>query len=224
MPRPSQNIDQRLLQSGLALLPQSGARALSIRQVADHAGVNLGMFHYHFKTKDVFVRAVLQEMYEGMFARLTVEAHHADTPIENLRGALLVLAQFARDHGAVIARMLSDALAGETIIIEFLKANVPRHISVIGALIAQAQREGAIRNIPLTQAVAFLAGAVGAPILLGGAAASHGALPMAMKKRVAKDVFSDAAIAERIEMALIGLSIPPAASTPKRTPIRRAKK
>ena len=49
MARPSQNVDQRLLEAGLALLPQTGCAGLSVRRLADHAGVNLGMFHYHFK-------------------------------------------------------------------------------------------------------------------------------------------------------------------------------
>ena len=60
MPRPSRNIDQLLIAAALELLPNAGTSVLTIRQVCQHAGVNLGMFHYHFKTRDVFLRAVLR--------------------------------------------------------------------------------------------------------------------------------------------------------------------
>ena len=61
MPRPSQNIDEALLRSGLALLPRLGCSGLSVRRVAEHAGVNPAMFHYHFQSKAVFLRSVLQQ-------------------------------------------------------------------------------------------------------------------------------------------------------------------
>ncbi|MBC7946203.1 MAG: TetR/AcrR family transcriptional regulator, partial [Burkholderiales bacterium] len=50
MPRPSQNTDRRLIKAARKLLPETGCSGLNLRQVAVKAGVNLGMFHYHFKT------------------------------------------------------------------------------------------------------------------------------------------------------------------------------
>jgi AcrR family transcriptional regulator len=35
----------------MALLPQTGCAGLSVRKVAERAGINLGMFHYHFKSR-----------------------------------------------------------------------------------------------------------------------------------------------------------------------------
>jgi AcrR family transcriptional regulator len=207
MARPSRNVDQLLVQAAMELLPQTGARALSIRQVAEHAGVNLGMFHYHFKTKDVFVRSVLQQMYDGMFANLALEAHHSPSPIENLRGAMTVLARFARDNRLLLARLIADALSGEAAMIEFLRDNLPRHIGVMAALIAQAQSQGAVRKISSMQAVAFIASSVGAPIMLGTAAFASGAAPAPLAKRFEREVLSNAAIAERVEMALAGLAV-----------------
>ena len=59
MTRPSQNIDQRLLEAGRRLLPDLGCAALSVRRLAAEAGVNAGMFHYHFRTKDVFLLSLI---------------------------------------------------------------------------------------------------------------------------------------------------------------------
>jgi AcrR family transcriptional regulator len=218
MARPSRNVDQLLVQAAMELLPQTGARALSLRQVAEHAGVNLGMFHYHFKTKDVFVRSVLQQMYDGMFANLTLEAHHSQSPIENLRGAMTVLARFARDNRLLLARLIADALSGEAAMIEFLRDNLPRHIGVIAALIAQAQKAGAVRKISSTQAVAFIASSVGAPIILGTAAFASGTAPASLVKRFEREVLSNAAIAERVDMTLAGLAATKPAATARKPP------
>ena len=64
MPRPSQRIDDALLASGRELYPRLGSSGLSLRALTEHAGANLGMFHYHFKTKDNFLRTLLQQLYE----------------------------------------------------------------------------------------------------------------------------------------------------------------
>ena len=97
MARPSRNIDRALLAAGRDLLPLTGCRNLSVRQVTERAGVNLGMFHYHFRTRENFVRAVLQEMYEEMFASLQLErARHAE-PLPGLRAVLRVLGRLQQD-------------------------------------------------------------------------------------------------------------------------------
>jgi AcrR family transcriptional regulator len=210
MPRPSRNIDQLLIQAALELLPQTGVRALSIRRVAEHAGVNLGMFHYHFKTKDVFIATVLQQLYDGMFANLELESHRSILPVENLRAAMLVLAYFARDQRQLLVRLLGDGFSGEAAAVEFLKANLPRHVGVIATLIMQCQQAGVLRQVAVPQAFAFLAGAVMAPIFIGTAALSAKLLPQTLAKGHVNAVFSDAAIVERIDMAIAGLSLPSA--------------
>ena len=206
MPRPSRNIDQLLIQAALDLLPQTGVRALSIRRVAEHAGVNLGMFHYHFKTKDVFVATVLQQLYDGMFANLALESHRSQLPVENLRAALMVMARFGRDQRALLVRLLGDGFGGEAVAVRFIKTNVPRHMAVITALIAEGQQTGALRKMDMPQAFMFVMGAVVAPIFIGTAVHAAALLPKAVAARQTRAVFSDAAIAERVEMAITGLS------------------
>lgn len=205
-PRPSRNVDQLLLQAGHELLPETGVRGLAIRQVTERAGVNLGMFHYHFKTKDVFVRAILERMYNDMFATLATETHRSEHVLENLRAAANLLARFARDNRKLLVKLLNDALGGEAVAQEFLKANMPRHIQFVAALLVQAQKEGFIRKLPPPQAMAFLMGAVGAPVILGSAVIDNGFMPAPVARHFEHLVFSNAAIAERVDMALAGLA------------------
>ncbi|CAN5446504.1 hypothetical protein BH11PSE11_BH11PSE11_30940 [soil metagenome] len=209
MARPSQNIDQRLLDSGLALLPTTGCRALSARKLVEHAGVNLGMFHYHFQSKDNFIRILLEQMYEQMFSVLVIKSHESQSPLENLRKALQVLAHFGRRNQALLTRVMADAMAGETVAAEFLRANIPRHIGVVGSLISEAQRAGDISKAPLTQVIAFLAGSIMVPVLLGGALLESGMLPGTIGASLKSGVLSERALNQRIEFALRGLAVQP---------------
>ena len=180
MPRPSRNVDVQLLAAGRDLYPETGAAALSVRKVAERAGVNLGMFHYHFGSKEAFVRALLQSLYESMFADLQVASlgglrpgQRAARRIESDRSLR------ARQPGAASQAASSTRRPGEAPAVEFLAANFPRHFAVVVGLIAAAQRAGGMKPLPISQAVTFVAGAVASPILLGSAIVESGLAPPA---------------------------------------------
>src|SRR4051812_23986372 len=130
-PRPSRNLDQALLSAGRDLFPDRGCAGLSVREVAEAAGVNLGMFHYHFKSREVFLRAVMQSGYEEMFARLTLASAREGPVQQRLGDAMLAIARFVRDNRRFMARLLADALSGEACARDFLRDNVPRHLAVL---------------------------------------------------------------------------------------------
>jgi AcrR family transcriptional regulator len=210
MARPSRNVDASLLRAGLELLPETGCAGMSVRQVAERAGVNPGMFHYHFRTKDAFVRALLARVYERMFADLEVAADAPDA-LTALRQAVNVIARFVRDHRKLLRRLVADAMGGDPLALEFLRTNLPRHLEVVLRLIVAGQRSGALKRVAPPQALAFVAGGVGASILLGSALAEHPLAPRGLAKQFRASVLTDAAIAERVELALAGL----AARTPR---------
>jgi AcrR family transcriptional regulator len=206
MARPSQNIDQRLLQAGMELLPQTGCRGLSARKLTEHAGVNLGMFHYHFRSKDNFIRTLLQQTYEQMFQDLVLQSNEGVSPVDNLRKAVRVIAGFGLAHRQLLLRIGADALAGEQVAAEFLQTNLPRHLGVVAGLVADAQRCGDLVQAPVPQVIAFIAGAVMSPVLLGSALLENGALPTSACTALEQTVLSTKAVEQRIEFALRGLS------------------
>ena len=213
MPRPSRNLDRALLAAGRSLLPHRGCAGLTVREVAEAAGVNLGMFHYHFRTREAFLRELLDSMYEDMFSQLTVTRDEAWGPVENLRAALRFLGRFLRANRPILARVLADALCGDRVAVEFLRKNAPRHLGHLRALIELGQREGAIAPMPVAQALGFCAGSLAMPIIFGGAVADSAALPVRSAKRLANDLLSDKAIDARIELALAAI----AGTGPRRT-------
>ena len=171
MPRPSRNLDRALLAAGRALLPHRGCSGLSVREVAEAAGVNLGMFHYHFKTRDAFLRELLQSMYEEMFSQLTVKRDGEEGPVESLRSAMQFLGRFLRANRPILARVMADALCGDPIAIEFLGRNRPRHLGYMHGLMEIAQTDGLIAPMPTAQALGFCAGGLAMHIIFGGAVA-----------------------------------------------------
>jgi hypothetical protein len=157
---------------------------------------------------------VLQEMYEEMFASLQLErARHAE-PVAGLRAVLRLLGRFARDHRLLLLRVVSDAFAGDTIASAFVRANAPRHVAVIAALIAHGQRSGELRRIPVSQAIAFAAAGVAMPVMVGAAAETGSFGPRNMVVMLAEALLSDRAIDQRVDMALAGLA-KRARATPK---------
>jgi hypothetical protein len=141
-----------------------------------------------------------------MFSALTLKVNPQHSPLDNLRDAVTVLARFGRDRRALVLRIAADAMAGETLAADFLRANLPRHVNVIGGLLVQAQQAGLLVPLPPPSAIAFLFGAVGAPILIGAAMQQHADATTA--ESIDGMVLSDAAIAQRVDLALRGLSAP----------------
>lgn len=206
MPRPSRNIELALLQSGRELYPKLGSARLSIRALAEHAGVNMGMFHYHFKSKDAFLRRLLAGIYEEMFSQLSGEAAQSGPPLQRLRDALAVLARFVRANTHILGRVLADAGAGDEVAADFIRANAPRHLGVLLGLMEQAQAEGLLVPMAPLQRFTFVMGAVGTPLLVAPGIRALGVAPSVLGDALQAQVLSDQAIAERIDLALRALS------------------
>lgn len=206
MARPGRNIQQALLQSGRELYAQRGGERLSVRALADHAGVNLGMFHYHFKTKDAFLRQLLAGVYDEMFAQLSGQVQQSGPPLHRLREALLVLARFVRGHATILGRVLADAAAGEAVAVEFIRTNAPRHLRLLLALMEQAQDEGLLVPMPPLQRFIFVMSAVAMPLLIAPGIHALGVEPALLGDSLLAQVTSDDAIAQRIDLALKALA------------------
>lgn len=205
MARPSRQQDQALLASGAALYPELGCAGLSVRAVAAHAGVTAGMFHYHFESKEDFLRQVLQGFYEELFSQMSTPAQRPGPPLERLHSALGAIARFVREHAPLLRRVLSDAQAGHAVVTEFIQRNLPRHVELVLGLLAEAEERGELAPRPPLLRASFLFGAVMAPVLAASAMRDTGLLPAFAQPLVQPQVLSDAAIDERIGLALRAL-------------------
>jgi len=213
MPRPSQQIDQALLASARALLPAVGCAGLSVRALAEHAGVAPGMFHYHFGSKERFLRTLLAGVYDEMFGALSEQAALPAEPLERLRAALQLLARFARANRQLLARLWLDAMAGEPVARDFFRDNAPRHVGLLLQLLGAGQAAGALKTMPPLQAFAFVMGAVPMPMVFVAGLVDAGLVPPGGTAAFDAQVMSDDAISARIELALAALAAPRPAQT-----------
>ncbi len=208
MSRPSGNTDQRLIEAARNLLNESSLTGMNLRQVAKKAGVNLGMFHYHFKTKDQFTRSVLQDTYDKFFREFSLETSGDGPALERLRSALLTLGRFVGTNRRMLLGILHDVLNKNRVVLDFLKANAPRHGLVIVDLVRQCQKEGSLRKMPLPSIMPVLMGACLFPLIMV-AMLEHlevkrlGFVPFAVAKSL---VTSNRAVKDRVDLMLGSLA------------------
>jgi AcrR family transcriptional regulator len=204
MTRPSRNTDQLLIKAARDLLPETGCTGLSLRQVAAKAGVNVGMFHYHFKTKSEFTHRVLLEVYEEFFSELSDETQIEGTSEDQLRKALWVLARFSRDQRSLLVALLRDVLNGDEEVLKFVKENFGRHFRILLNVIGKCREAGYLLDLPDLIVLVVLLGSVGIPHLIVGLLERAKVVGSFKLKTSAfqKFLLSEAAIQKRINLAI----------------------
>jgi AcrR family transcriptional regulator len=214
MSRNPGHADRLMLEAAKKIVCEEGCSGLRVRELVKKAGVNLGMFHYHFRNKRRFKRALLQEMYENFFEKIT----HASTrqaigcghesAHSKLRATLLAMGLFVRQEGPFYLALFKDILNDDAEVLAFMEENVHRHIGVISELVEKCQQEGSMATLAFSQILSFLMSSLNMPLLVGEAMSRH---ERGSKDRIFKyyrsSVLSDEAIAQRIDLALKGLRV-----------------
>ncbi|HEX4048891.1 MAG TPA: TetR/AcrR family transcriptional regulator [Elusimicrobiota bacterium] len=208
MSRPSAHLDRRLVSAARAMLPETGFSGLSVREAARRAGVNAGMFHYHFKTKEAFLRRVLRECYEDFLQSFREAADPPGTSRARLRRVLVAFGRFGRDNRVMYTLMLRELLNAQPEMYAFARENFPRHTAAVMSLIEDCRREGTVRPLPVPMLAMFAMSTMGLPnvvvtglernrvrVLLGRTAAEFSRM-----------LLSDEMIEARADMAMAALA------------------
>ncbi len=88
MTRPSHNIDVLLFEKGQELLLEVGFDKFSVRNLCKKAGVNLGMFHYYFKTKENFIELLIEQVFAQYLNEQKEAAKKHAKAIDKLRAVI----------------------------------------------------------------------------------------------------------------------------------------
>jgi len=130
-----QEVVEALIASAAELFAQHGFTGVSLRAIAHHAGVNLGLYHRHIGTKENLFRLTLQHLAEQVDREIPADTslmegiHHAHTSLERH-------AQFWR----ILARSLLDGALPEDLHTDYPVAD---HLL---ELASQAQKDGTLSN------------------------------------------------------------------------------
>jgi len=193
MARKSNDLDKKMVAAGIELIQEGGIARLSTREIADRAGANLGMFNYHFGTKEKFILKILNDFYQKFLDDL-MGLPGKDPELETV---LLQIAAFSRDNRRLLTPILSDVLAGDKVVTRFLKKNFSKHFLVLQLALKRHLKQKNLSILNPHHAIRFLIGAVGVPNIL---------LEISEKgSRSKSSPESDEELMSRVKAAIIGL-------------------
>lgn len=209
MGRPSGNTDRLLIEAGKALIPKTGFKGLKIRDVAKKAGVNLGMFNYHFRTKEKFIELLLIEVYGEFLSTLTMGSCEGRNCKERLKNALFHLGVFIRDHRQLILPLFEEIISGNKDIMEFAKGHMSKHFFILFEMMNECKKEGYIaKDIPTPVALISMVVPIAAPNLIAKVFEKYYAKTLfgIFTIPVQRMFLSDESLKQRIDIGLKGLA------------------
>lgn len=139
---------EKLLAAACDLLAEVGPRAASVRSIAARAGVNHGLVHHYFGSKDAMLRAAM--------SRLVHE--HADSVHARSAGRPLPVPLGLVDERRYLHAVVRCVLDGE---MDLARTELDENVSVPrGAYAAMVERRGAGESPARTKALAGLGMAI----------------------------------------------------------------
>lgn len=209
MARPPSGTDLKLKAAGRKLLQDKGITGLSVRGACRVAGVNTGMFHYYFGSRDEFLKAVLKEMYAEFMQNFQVEISVAGTPRARLKSALIEVGKFARSVRGAAPMIFADLSYGNKEAFAFVSGNFTEHVSQLAALVRECRPASSARRRSVPFIIAAIVPVMIFPVLMGGIMEKNGVRKLAGQSLdfLREELFSDAGIAERAEIAVRGIGL-----------------
>ncbi len=105
------NLRQALLDSSLAILRSEGIEALSLRRLAEHAGVSRGAPYHHFRDKQALLAAIGELGFAELNKLLQTLVEDEQQPLrERLHQAVLGYLEFATQQPELYALMFGRTL------------------------------------------------------------------------------------------------------------------
>ena len=209
MARPSSGADIKLKKAGKRLLQEKGITGLSVREACRLAGVNTGMFHYYFGSREEFLQAVLKEMYAEFMVHFKAGVSAAGTPRQRLKNALVEVGRFTRAMRRVAPALLGDLARGNKEAFAFLRSNFTEHISQIAGLAAECRPQSVVKSHSVPYMVGALVSVMVFPVIMGGIMERNGVCGVCRVKMadMVEEFLSEEGIDERAEIALRGIGL-----------------
>jgi len=209
MGRPASGTDLKLKAAGRRLLVENGITGLSVREACRLAGINTGMFHYYFGSKDEFIKTILKEIYAEFMLKLRLETAVAGGSREKLKSTLVAVGKFAREIRKVAPMLLADMAHGNKAAFLFLSGNFTEHVKYLSALAKECRPRSAVKGHSIPYIVGALLPVLVFPVIMGGVMERNGVKDVGGVKMedLLEEFLSDEGIAGRAEIALRGIGL-----------------
>ena len=153
---------EALLQATRDLLAERGMPRVTLREVAERAGVQPALVNYYFGGKAGLLRSVVDEVASGVRARVRDAVAREGSAEDRLRGLITAIVEaLAADPYAPRLLVEQVLFAEDEIIDEFVDAFARANLGAVRSVLEAGRASGTLRSVdPLF----FMPSAVGAAI------------------------------------------------------------
>ena len=152
---------EALLEAAQELMAERGLPRVTVREVAERAGLQPALVNYYFGGKEELLQAVVDRVAGRLLARAAERADSDGTPRERLRAMLRSMVADLTGESYAPRLIVEQVLFGrEEVVDEFVKRFASRQFAILDGVVGEGQASGEFRDLETK----FLA-----PQLLGGA-------------------------------------------------------
>jgi AcrR family transcriptional regulator len=143
------DLKNALIKAGVNILAKEGVAGLSLRKVAQKAGVSHAAPYAHFTDKQALIAAISTEGFRMLYERLTaIREQHRDNPRRQLVEAAWAYVQFAQNEPAHFRVTFSSAVEREKnypALVEMTRKSFGEVVGIVEA----CQASGLLRTGPV---------------------------------------------------------------------------
>lgn len=152
--RPPGSVGQQgkaaLLESTRELIAERGVSGVTLREVAERAGVRPALVNYYFGSKAELLRAVIEQVAERAVSEFAAAAGHGDTAHERLRSMVKsFIATIGEDPHLPRLVMEMVFLADDAFTDRFVSEYALPNLGTIARVLAEGQQSGELRPVDL---------------------------------------------------------------------------
>jgi AcrR family transcriptional regulator len=138
---------QRLLETGARLFAEQGFEAISTRQLAKEADVNIAMIAYYFGSKEELLKAIFAEKFPQMRSHLEQVQNQDISPWEKICLVIDLYIDRILSQSAMTKLIFREmSFSHRPQVKEFLLAGLERNWSILYQLINEGKEQGIFRE------------------------------------------------------------------------------
>jgi AcrR family transcriptional regulator len=150
-----------LLEAAQELMAERGLPRVTVREVAERAGLQPALVHYYFGSKEEMLQAVVDRVAGRMLERVAASAASEGTPRERLRAVLRSMVVDLMNESYAPRLIVEQVLFGrDEVVDEFVKRFASRQFALLDGVIGEGRASGEFRDLETSLLV---------PQMLGGA-------------------------------------------------------
>lgn len=145
--RKNRDAKEKLLEAGTALFAEKGFAGVSIRELAETAGVNSAMISYYFGGKEGLYEAVIMTQYERLIAKFEAIAVSPAAVHEKIRMYAEVIRLNHTEDQPLMARLIQGELSSPTSCMEkVIRKYTTRLAQLVSGILREGMQTGQLRD------------------------------------------------------------------------------